>query len=60
MPKNLRHGADGFTFPPKDVVIRIFIARNNESLSAGFEPPNLGFNGKHDNHYTTEYDSDIN
>jgi hypothetical protein len=26
------------------------------SLSAGFEPANLGFNGKHDNYYTTEND----
>jgi hypothetical protein len=26
----------------------------NPLLSAGFEPANLGSNGKYDNHYTTE------
>jgi hypothetical protein len=33
-----------------------FIALKNLSLSAGFEPTNLGSNGKYDNHYTTEND----
>jgi hypothetical protein len=39
---------------PKEVVLRIFIALQNQPSSAGFEPANLGSNGKHDNHLTTE------
>jgi hypothetical protein len=35
-------------------VLPIFIAFENPPLSAEFEPANLGFNNKHDNHYTTE------
>jgi hypothetical protein len=31
-----------------------FITLKNPSLSAGLQPANLGSNGKHDNHYTTE------
>jgi hypothetical protein len=38
---NLRHGTDGFTSPPKEVVLRIFI---------GIEPANLGSSGEHANH----------
>jgi hypothetical protein len=38
----LRHGADG--------VLRIFVALEYPSPLAGFEPVNLGSNGKHDNH----------
>jgi hypothetical protein len=49
----LRHGTDGFTFPPKKVELRIVIALKSASPSAGFEPMNFGSNGKHDNHYTT-------
>jgi hypothetical protein len=37
----LRHGADGFISPPKEVVLRIFISLKDSSLSAGFEPANL-------------------
>jgi hypothetical protein len=44
---NLRHGTDGFTSPPKEVVLRIFIILKNPSSSAGFEPKNLGSSGKH-------------
>jgi hypothetical protein len=44
---NLRHGTDGFTSPPKKVVLRIFITPKNPSSSAGFEPANLGSSGKH-------------
>jgi hypothetical protein len=55
--KILRHGADGFTSPPKEVVLWMYMTPKNQSLSAGFEPANLGSNGKHDNHYTTEDDS---
>jgi hypothetical protein len=29
------------------------MALKNSSSSAGFEPANLGFDGKHDNHQTT-------
>jgi hypothetical protein len=48
--KIIRHGVDGFTSPPKELVLRIFIAIINTSLSAGFEPANLESNTKHDNH----------
>jgi hypothetical protein len=34
--KILRHGADGFTSLPNEVVLRIFIVFTNPSLSAGF------------------------
>jgi hypothetical protein len=43
--KILRLGADGFSSPPKEVVIRIFIALKNLSLSAVFEPANLEYDG---------------
>jgi hypothetical protein len=46
---NLRHETDGFNFPPKEVVLRIFITLKNPSSSAGFEPANLGSSGKHPN-----------
>jgi hypothetical protein len=46
--------ADGFTSPPKERVLLIFIALKNPSPSAGFEPANLESNGKHANHYTIE------
>jgi hypothetical protein len=48
--KILQHGADGFTSPPKDVVLQIFIPLKNPSSTAGFEPVNFGSSGKHDNH----------
>jgi hypothetical protein len=41
---NLRHGTDGFTSPPKEVVLRIFIT------SVGIEPAKLGSSGEHANH----------
>jgi hypothetical protein len=47
--KILRHGADSFTFPPKEGVLPIFIALKNTSPSAGSEPVNFGYNGKHAN-----------
>jgi hypothetical protein len=34
----LVHGADGFTSPPKESVLRIFISLKNLSPSAVFEP----------------------
>jgi hypothetical protein len=47
---NLRYGTNGFTSPPKEVVLRIFITLKNPSSSAGFEPANLGYSGKNANH----------
>jgi hypothetical protein len=44
---NLRHGTDGFTPPPKEVLLRIFITLKNRSSSAGFKPANLLSSGKH-------------
>jgi hypothetical protein len=52
----LRLGANGFTSSPTEGVLQTFIALKNPSPSAGFEPTNLGSNGKHANHYTTEDD----
>ena len=43
---NLRHGTDGFTSPPKEGVLRIFLPKN-PTASAGFEPANLGTKGQH-------------
>jgi hypothetical protein len=48
--KILRHGANGFTSPPKEGMLWIFIALKNPSPSAGFEPVNHGSNGKHASH----------
>jgi hypothetical protein len=55
----LQHGTDGFLSPPKEVVLRIAIALETPSSSAGFEPENFESNGKHDNHYTTKNDNQI-
>jgi hypothetical protein len=44
---NLRHRTDGFTFPPKEGVLRIFFRPKNPTASAGFEPANLGTKGQH-------------
>jgi hypothetical protein len=52
----LQNGADGFTSHPKEIKLGKFILKNPSS-SAGFEPANLGFSDKHDNHWTTEDDS---
>jgi hypothetical protein len=54
---NLRHGTDGFTSPPKEVVLRIFITLKNPSTSAGIEPANLGSSSEHANHSSTECDN---
>jgi hypothetical protein len=37
-----------------EVVLQILIDFKNKLSSAGFEPANLGPNGKHDNHKTTK------
>jgi hypothetical protein len=42
-----RRGADGFTSPPKEVMLRIFIALKDSLSFAGFEPASLESNGKH-------------
>jgi hypothetical protein len=47
---NLRHVTDGFTSPPKEVVLQIFITLKNPSTSVGIEPANLGSSGEHANH----------
>jgi hypothetical protein len=63
MPQNLTTWADIFTSSLKEGVLQICIPFKNPSLSAGFEPANLGPKGKHANHYTTEddltYDSSV-
>jgi hypothetical protein len=46
-------GADGFTSAPKKGVLRISITLKNPSYLTGFEPKNLGSNGKHDKHTVT-------
>ena len=43
---NLRHGTYGFTSPPKEGVLRIFLPKNWRD-SAGFEPANLGTKSQH-------------
>jgi hypothetical protein len=42
--------------PPKEFVLRIFVALKNISSLAGFESLNRGSNDEHDNHETTEGD----
>jgi hypothetical protein len=48
--KILRLETDGFTSPPKEVVLRISMAIKNPPSSAGFEPANFGSIGKYANH----------
>ena len=45
--RDLLHGTDGFTSPPKEGVLRIFFALKNPTASAGFEHANLGTKGQH-------------
>jgi hypothetical protein len=54
-----RHFTDGFSSSSKEVVLRIFIALENTSSSAGFEHANVRSSGKHVNHYITETDDCI-
>ena len=51
---NLRHGTHGFTSLPKEDILGIFTLWKNPSTPAGFEPANLGYSGKYDNHWTYE------
>jgi hypothetical protein len=53
MPANLRHGTDGFTSTPKEVLLMIFCPKNS-TASVGFEPANLGNRGQNANHKTAE------
>jgi hypothetical protein len=48
--KVLRHGADGFTSPLKEDVLRILIALKNSSPLTGIERSKFGSNGKHATH----------
>jgi hypothetical protein len=50
MPKILGHEADGFTYPPKEIVLQIFFAIKHPSALARFELANLESNGKYANH----------
>jgi hypothetical protein len=52
--KILWHGANGFTSPLKEVVLRTFTGLKNPLFLARFEPTNHGSNGKHNNHHTTK------
>jgi hypothetical protein len=52
--KILRQGSAGFTFHPKEGVLRIFIALKYPSPFPGTNPRPFGSSGKHTNHYTTE------
>jgi hypothetical protein len=54
--KILRHGAHGITFPPKEGVLRIYIALKYPFTSTGIEPAKLWFNRKHVNQQTSEDD----
>jgi hypothetical protein len=55
-PQSLHHyqntstATDGFTSPPKEVVLRIFITVKNPSTSVAIEPANFGSSGEHGNH----------
>jgi hypothetical protein len=40
---NLRHGTDGFTSPPKESRLRIFLVPKNPTASAGFGTRELGY-----------------
>jgi hypothetical protein len=48
--RKILHGADVVTSTPKEDLVQIFIALKNPLSSVGFEPANLGSNGKHDNY----------
>jgi hypothetical protein len=52
--KSYDMGQTALLLPLKEVVLRFVIALKNPSSSAGFEPNNLGSNGKHNDHYTTK------
>jgi hypothetical protein len=43
----------------REMAIEFFLSLSISYVKGylGFEPANLGFSGKHDNHYTTEHDN---
>jgi hypothetical protein len=45
--RKILHGADGFNFPRKEIVLQIFIVVKNPSSSAEIRPSNLEFSGNH-------------
>lgn len=49
-------GADGFTYPPKEGLLRIFLALKNPPPSARTGLVILGSSGKQGRRYTTEDD----
>jgi hypothetical protein len=51
--KTYDNGADAFTSPPKEVVLRIFIALKIHR-PATLDPSNFVSSGRYANHYTTE------
>jgi hypothetical protein len=57
--KILRHEVDGFIYPPKERVLRIFVSLKKSIALCRFEPANLRSNGKHANDYTTDDDYKI-
>jgi hypothetical protein len=44
---NLRHGTHSFTSLPEGRRVEDFFALKNPTVSAGFEPANLGSKGQH-------------
>jgi hypothetical protein len=48
------HGVNGFTFLPKEGMLRIFLPEKIPTVSTGSEPVILGTRGQHANHQTTE------
>jgi hypothetical protein len=52
--KILRYGNTGFTYHPKEGVLRTFIALKNPSSWLGSNPATFGSSGMHSNHYTTK------
>jgi hypothetical protein len=49
-----RHGANGFTPPPNECVLRTLIALKKSIASAGIEPASLESSGKHAKYYTVD------
>jgi hypothetical protein len=56
--KIFRHVTDGFISLPKEVVLRFLSPLRVHRPRPGLNPANLGCNGKHDNHNTTENDNE--
>jgi hypothetical protein len=52
--KSYNLGPSGFTAPPKEGRLRIFIALKKSIVLARFEPATFGSGDKHTNHYTAK------